>query len=303
MSAHRLLKDLFLDHNASDIPDPGDTGSIVVDRQFGYCPLVSAAAETRTLPIPTKPGIYLLLYMKTDGGDITLTATSGFDEAGNTTITFNDEGDYVQLVSVDDTTTADTYRWRVVGYDGCSGIGLNIDGTAVTATATEINTACDGITATAAEINAVADISGRLIDLDATTLAITAGTHGERIVTLSHTAALSTVTLPAASGTGDKYTFIVAAVNTNNHVIQVASASDIMQGQIITCSTGDTPDLAQPWTTAADSDTITLNGTTTGGQAVGDRIELIDMASGVWHVLGFTRTSGTEATPFSAAVS
>jgi hypothetical protein len=75
-----------------------------------------------------------------------------------------------------------------------------------------------------------------------------------------------------------------------------------MYGQIVTCSTSDTPDLAQPWITAADSDTITLNGTTTGGLSVGDYIELIDIATNKWLVLGFTTTSSTEATPFSAAV-
>lgn len=160
----------------------------------------------------------------------------------------------------------------------------------------------DGITATAAEINATSDISGRLITLDATSLSLTAATHGERIVLMSHTAAASTLTLPAASGSGTKITCVVGAVNTNNHIIKVADATDIMHGQIITCSTTDTPDLAQPWPTAADSDTITLNGTTQGGQAIGDTIQLIDIASNKWHVLGFTTTSGVEATPFSATV-
>lgn len=159
------------------------------------------------------------------------------------------------------------------------------------------------VTATAAELNAIADKSGSVIDLDATSLTITAATHGERVVTLSHTAAASTVTLPAATGTGNKYTFIVAAVNTNNHVVKVANATDVFAGNIITNSTGDAPDLAQPWPTAADSDTITLNGTTTGGQAVGDWVEFIDYASGKFMVRGVTTSSGTEATPFSATVS
>lgn len=145
--------------------------------------------------------------------------------------------------------------------------------------------------------------AGALVNLNATSLTVTAATHGGKTIKLSHTAAESTVTLPAATGTGIIYRFVVGAVNTNNHVIEVANATDVFKGMIFTNSTGDTPDLAQPWPTAADSDTITLNGTTTGGQAIGDYIEIQDIASGVFRVLGFTSTSGTEATPFSAAVS
>lgn len=56
------------------------------------------------------------------------------------------------------------------------------------------------------------------------------------------------------------------------------------------------------WETAADSDTITLNGTTTGG-IKGDMIVLTDCAADLWSVQMFGSSTGTEATPFSAAVS
>ena len=158
------------------------------------------------------------------------------------------------------------------------------------------------ITATADEINAVADVSGRVITLDATSLTVTAATHGERIILLSHTAATSTVTLPAATGTGSRYTFIVGAVNTNSHVIQVASASDTFEG-IAFGAVGGGPNIINAFETAADTDTITLNGTTSGGAAIGDKIEIIDIASGQFHVLAHVSATGTEITPFSAAVS
>lgn len=89
----------------------------------------------------------------------------------------------------------------------------------------------------------------------------------------------------------------MGAVNTSNHIIKT-SGSDVMRGNVFTNSTTDNPDLAQPWP-AGGGTTITLNGTTTGGQAIGDSIELIDIAAGVWAVLGHTTTSGVEATPFS----
>jgi hypothetical protein len=48
---------------------------------------------------------------------------------------------------------------------------------------------------------------------------------------------------------------------------------------------------------------MTFNATTTGGVQIGDWIELTDIASNTWMVYGYTTTSGSEATPFSAAVS
>lgn len=144
--------------------------------------------------------------------------------------------------------------------------------------------------------------SPAMVTLNATALTLTPAKHDGRVVLMLHTAAASTVTLPAATGSGNKYTIVVGAVNTNNHLIKV-TGNDVMYGNVFTNSTGDTPDLAQPWPTAADSDTITLNGTTTGGAAVGDIIELIDIATDKWLVRGFTTSSGTEATPFSATVS
>lgn len=111
----------------------------------------------------------------------------------------------------------------------------------------------------------------------------------------------ATLTLPAASGTGDRYRFLVAVtVTSNSDIIQVANATDVMTGVILTCQ--DSADTVVGWETASTSDTITLNGTTTGG-IKGDYIELEDVASGLWRVLGHTSATGTEATPFSAAVS
>ena len=44
-------------------------------------------------------------------------------------------------------------------------------------------------------------------------------------------------------------------------------------------------------------------GSTTGSVSNGEWFTLIDSASGVWSVSGFTASTGTEATPFSSAVS
>ena len=64
----------------------------------------------------------------------------------------------------------------------------------------------------------------------------------------------------------------------------------------------DAGDTIVAFETAAASDTITMNGTTTGG-LVGDRILLKDIAAGFWQVQVIGAATGTEATPFSATVS
>jgi len=165
------------------------------------------------------------------------------------------------------------------------------DGTTVTITAGEL-----GTSASAAELDRVADVSARMVTL-ATSTTIAQATHEGKTCLLTGTGAAYTQTLPAATGTGAKYRFVVGAVNTSNHVV-ATQAADKLYGNVITNSTGDTPDLGQPWP-AGGADTITLNGTTTGGQAVGDVIEVQDIATNKWQVTGVTTTSGTEATPFS----
>jgi hypothetical protein len=116
--------------------------------------------------------------------------------------------------------------------------------------------------------------------------------------TVINAAAGLTLTLPAASGTGDEYTiFVGTTVTSNNAIIQVANASDIMQG-VLSVAT-DIAGVTCPTTTT--SDTITMSGSTTGG-IKGSYVVLKDMATNVWEVSGSLVSSGTEATPFSAAV-
>ena len=145
-------------------------------------------------------------------------------------------------------------------------------------------------------------LGDRIIDL-ATSTTLTRALHEGKTLRLTGTGAAYTQTLPPATGSGDRYTLVVGAVNTSNHLIKV-TGNDVLAGNIWGNSIGDTPDLGQPWPTAADSDTITLNGTTTGGAAIGDAIELEDFAADTWRIArGHVTQSGTEATPFSATVS
>jgi hypothetical protein len=71
------------------ITDPGDAGAIPVTKS-GYCPIVTAGAETRTLAIPSYLGQKIAIGMSTDAGDAVITVASAFDALGHTTITLND---------------------------------------------------------------------------------------------------------------------------------------------------------------------------------------------------------------------
>lgn len=109
------------------------------------------------------------------------------------------------------------------------------------------------------------------------------------------------VTLPAATGTGDIYKFYVnTTVTSNSYKIQVANATDIISGLALANDGDGEP--ANGWPTTLTTDTITMDGSTQGG-IKGDSLEIIDIASGQFCVRAFLTNSGTEATPFSAAVS
>ena len=131
------------------------------------------------------------------------------------------------------------------------------------------------------------------------TLTCTADTHAGRTIVISAVAGCA-VTLPAATGTGSVYRFIIGStITSNSTTIKVANTTDVMTGRAFVVS--DNTAAVLGFATAAASDTITLNGTTLGGLA-GDHIEIIDAITGTFAVRVFTAATGTEATPFSATV-
>jgi hypothetical protein len=128
-------------------------------------------------------------------------------------------------------------------------------------------------------------------------LSLTRNVHAGVVVVLDN-ATGKTITLPASAGNGDVYTvFIKTTVNSGNHVVQVANSTDVMNGGVaLSTDIGGTNML-----TSATSDTCTMNGSTTGGLA-GSWLRFTDASAGFWMTEGFMVTTGTEATPWSAAV-
>ena len=172
---------------------------------------------------------------------------------------------------------------------------LNIlDG--VTATAAELNI-LDGVLATAAEINRACDASTRIVNVTAATLAVTEAAHDGKTITLNRAGGI-TATLPAATGSGTRLKFVVGTTFTSDGIIQV-TGDDTMTG--IAWIAQDAADTVVAFEAGATADTITLNGTTTGGLK-GDIVYLEDIAADLWSVDVRLSATGSEATPFSAAV-
>jgi hypothetical protein len=141
--------------------------------------------------------------------------------------------------------------------------------------------------------------SNAVVDATASGLTVTKALHANKTVTLNRAAGIAVV-LPAATGSGDKYLFVVGTTFTGAATIKVVG-NDIMKGTAILFQ--DSADTVVGFATAVDSDTIDLLGTgnSTGG-ILGGRYELIDMAADTWFVSIISDAAGTEATPFSATV-
>jgi hypothetical protein len=138
-----------------------------------------------------------------------------------------------------------------------------------------------------------------IVNHTATTLTVTAALHNGKLITIN-AAAPTVITLPQATGTGNKYSFVfLVAATATASTIKVANATDIMTGYQFCVTTSS--DNAEGFKTTATDDTMTFNGTTKGG-VVGDQIEIVDAKSGVFMVRSFTAPTGTEATPFSSGV-
>lgn len=138
------------------------------------------------------------------------------------------------------------------------------------------------------------------INLTAATYTLSKEAHSGTVLTVNR-AAGTALTLPASSGDGSTFEIVIGTtITSNTSTVKVANATDVMTGTALVGQ--DAADTAVLFETAATSDTITLNGSTTGG-IKGDRIVLKDVTAGLWFVSVISSATGTEATPFSATVS
>lgn len=201
---------------------------------------------------------------------------------------------YLSVNDIAEDTSAPASGDYFLRYDTSAGKFKKVDGTSLGA--------MSGINATAAEINATCDQSARVVNItdDAT---LTQATHGEKIVTVDD-AAGAAITLPAATGTGMRIKIVITTtITSNSTTIKAASASDSFVGSARGVDDDVEGATGYQWNAETNDDTVTLDGSATGGKA-GDYFILEDVASGVWLVEGsITQSGGSEATPFSATVS
>ena len=249
------------------------------------------------------------------GNNINLTAVADIVVPANVGITFGTgekiEGDSTDLTvtsggAINLTATTDVVVPANVGVTFGTGEKIEGDNTNLTITSGGLCT----ITATGQTVVTNAFAAGSInpgVTTLAATASITEASHSGRTLNMAEVGgnALATFTLPAATGSGAVFKFVVGVVNTSNYVIKVADATDTIDGMVIVqndSTAGGTASLIA-WPTVAASDTITLDGTTTGGAQIGDYILLTDMIANQYVVSGMLNASGTEATPFSATVS
>lgn len=132
-SPHRIHHLLY--RGPKVLADPGDGGVITVSGDLQICEMTSTTTETRTLSNPTKAGIRLVLRLYSDGGDIVVGASNGFNTALALHATFADAGDMLSLISV---TTSTGYRWQTL--DGITGPQIATVTTTTTSTTTATTT-------------------------------------------------------------------------------------------------------------------------------------------------------------------
>ena len=109
------------------------------------------------------------------------------------------------------------------------------------------------------------------------------------IITVNAAAGL-TLSLPEATGSGYSYKIVIGTTVTSNAVVIAANGTDTMTG--LALSAADGGNTVNGWETAADTDYITFNGSTTGG-IKGDIVELVDCADALWSVKVFSSSTGT----------
>ena len=119
--------------------------------------------------------------------------------------------------------------------------------------------------------------------------------------TLLDTAAGSVVTLPAATGTGCVYRFVVTVTNTmNDHSIVVVGNDEFIGGLV---SVGTTADNSDAFTAAdgGDVDAIQMNGSTEGG-LLGTIITVQDISADNWAIWGTVISTDASATMLASGV-
>ena len=140
------------------------------------------------------------------------------------------------------------------------------------------------------EIRNVCDVSARVVTLTADTT-LTLQAHEGRILWCVGD---FTITLPTSVGNGARYTICHGSAAQSLQIDTIGT--DAFKGMLMAKGA----DEANVNWAATTETRILTDGTTDGGELVGDWYEMVDVVTGTWWIRGFTSQSGTEASPFDA---
>lgn len=153
--------------------------------------------------------------------------------------------------------------------------------------------------ATALEINRMADASTRIVTATASTLLVTEALHDGKIITLDRAGGMI-ITMPEPTGSGMVIEFICITKFTSDCTIILPDTTNTALIGFADIVDSDTTDLLHRFTPAGTHDLVTLDGTNLAG-GLGCRIKYIDLATDVWGVEINEAVGGTSpATPFSS---
>lgn len=280
MSGHRVHEDMFAGVAAGMglTRDPGHAKAILPVGSPTVCNLtvVSDTSETRTITAPTKSGLILIVALDSAPSSGSVTITGGTYGVANLRLV----GESAVFVSA-------------MAKTGISWVLVSGYGTAFNPV--------NGLLATVTELNRVASVAARVVNVTASTIALTEDDHDGKIITLNLAAGIA-VTLPAAKA-GLRFRLIVGTTFTGAASIKSATGADVMIGHALMGNNSD--NTVVDWQAVAGStlDTIDLFGTanSTGGMA-GQEIIIEGLAANLWFVTMRGDAAGTEATPFANTV-
>ena len=184
---------------------------------------------------------------------------------------------------------------------GAAFTGATINGLTVTTT-TGTLTIPNGVTLTGPAASGTAAVNSPAPVPAGAAITLTAAQSNSTI--LLKTAAGSVATLPAATGSGNRYRFVVTATATSNaHKILAASSSDFLNGVAVGHVSAGTTLTFSAAAATAHSIQMPFAGTQPSGGFIGDWFEFDDVAANLWAVRGMYQSGTTSTTPFSSATS
>lgn len=137
-------------------------------------------------------------------------------------------------------------------------------------------------------------IEPAVVNCTAADLTVTPALHANKLITLNRATGVA-VTLPAATGTGNKYRIFIGTTMSGGNTVITATGAHLFGNAYVASDNATNVCLAFE---AAGSTTMTLDGSTKGG-VKGDIIELEDVAASVMLIRATFRETGSEATPFA----